>query len=151
MPFVLLIAMRGYVLLRERRLAAVLLVLAIPFGLARIGVAERRSTNAAAAALWMVDSRSPSVALSQPWAYGGRLFLGNDVEIADIDIPPNLERVRETSRATAVVAVYSADVNEALRTACREAELSETKTFTGHGGRDVTVFHRYTFSSVKHP
>jgi hypothetical protein len=143
-PFVLLLAARGFTLWHEqpnrRRLATALLILALPLGLARIGVAERRSTNAVTAALWMRERAFPSVALSQAWSYGGRLFLGNDVTITDIGIPPALERLPPTS----AVAVYSPDVTDALRTACHAAGLTETRTFTGHGGREVTVFYHPT-------
>jgi Alg9-like mannosyltransferase family len=140
-PFVLLLAARGFMLLRETRprLALALLLLALPLGIARIGVVERRSTNAATAALWMAERRVPHIALSQPWAYGGRLFFGNDVRITDVKIPPELLEI--SAAAPSAVAVFTSDVNDALRTACAEKGLSRTKTFADRGGRDVTVFH----------
>jgi hypothetical protein len=145
-PFVLLLAARGFTLWHEqptrRCLATVFVLLAFPLGLTRIGTAEKRSTNAATAALWMRERNFPSVALSQAWAYGGRLFLGNDVSITDIGIPPALDRLPPTS----AIAVYSPDVTPALRTACHAAGLTETRTFTGRGGRAVTVFFARVYS-----
>jgi hypothetical protein len=146
-PFVLLLAARGFVLLwreqpNRRRVAALLLLLAVPLGLARIGVVERRSTNAVMAALWIAERSPAAVALSQPWAYGGRLFLGNDVEITEVGIPLDLGRVRQEAPRVAFMGVFSSDVNDALRSACREGGLSEAKTFEDRGGRAVTVFSR---------
>jgi len=140
-PFVLLIAARGFTLLRERRprLATALLILAMPLAVARIGVAERRSTNAVTAALWLAEQRVPHVALSQPWAYGGRLFLGNAVLITDIKIPPEPRWIRD--HRPDAVAVFTSTVNDALRAACMQAGLTRTKTFANRGGREVTVFH----------
>ena len=140
LPFALLLAARGFVLWyaqpHRRRLAFALLLLAVPLGLSRIGIVRTRTTNAVTAAQWIAQHRPPVVALSQPWAYGGRLFLGNTVEIIDLDIPPDLRRIR---RAT-FLAVYASDVNDVLRKRCVENGLTQTKTFTGRGGRDVTVF-----------
>jgi len=140
LPFALLIAARGFVLWwdtpRFRRLALVLLVLSVPLGLTRIGTVRTRTTNAVTAALWIAQHHPPVVALSQPWAYGGRLFLGNTVEIIDLDIPPDVRRIRRA----AFLAIYSSDVNDALRKRCIENGLTTTQTFTDRGGRDVTVF-----------
>ena len=141
LPFALLLGAYGFTLLRATRprIAMALLILAIPLGAARIGVAERRSTNSASAALWLAEQRLPHVALSQPWAYGGRLFLGNDVRITDIKIPPEPHWVRDT--APRAVAVFTSDVNDAITSACRDAGLTRTRSFADEGGRGVTVFY----------
>jgi len=88
-------------------------------------------------------SRQPqTVALSQAWAYGGRLFLGNQPAITDIGLPPDLTQLRRNAPALSVLGVYTNDVEDALRTVCRNAGLTQTVIFRDRGGRSVTVFHR---------
>lgn len=145
-PFVLLIAAQGFVLWwrrPDRRLvAAALLLLAFPLGLGRLGTASKRSTNAVDAAVWIAARRPPAVALSQAWAYGGRLFLGNEAVITDVGVPPDLDRIRKVAPTVSALGVYSGQVDDALTMACAKAGLSERAAFAGRGGRGVTVFHR---------
>lgn len=145
-PFALLLAARGFTLLSaqpaRRRLALALIVLAFPLAAARIGTVRKRSTNAAAAALWMRSWKPEVVATSQPWAYGGRLFLGNEPRMWDLDIPPDPDRVRDTAPTVDAIAVYVADVTPGLAAMAEAGGLTEAKTFEGRGGRAVAVFFR---------
>lgn len=146
LPFVLLLGAHGFTLWwsqpNRRRLAVVCLALAFPLSLTRIGQASKRSTNAVAAATWMSSRDPQTVALSQAWAYGGRLFLGNDPAITDIGLPPDLTHLRRLAPTLSVLGVYTNDVDDALRTVCRSGGLTQTITFRDRGGRSVTVFHR---------
>lgn len=130
-PFALLLAAHGYTLLPRRRLAAVLLATSLILGLGRIRSIEKRSTNAVLAARWIATQRPHTVALSQAWAYGGRLFLGNTPRIVDIGTPPDLRLVGDAE----FLGVYASDVN-ALPGWAAVAE------FRDRGGRAVLVFRR---------
>jgi len=145
-PFVLLIAAHGFVIwwrqANQRRLAALLLVLAVPLGLTHAGEVARRSTSAVDAALWIASRRPSAVALSQAWAYGGRLFLGNVVAITDVGLPPDPGLIRRIGPTLSALAVYSDDADDVLKAACAGNGLSEATTFRHRGGRSVTVFFR---------
>jgi len=145
-PFTLLMAAHGFVIWwrrpHRRRVAAVLLLAAFPLGLGRLGTASKRSTNAVDAAVWIAARQPSTVGLSQAWAYGGRLFLGNEAVITDVGIPPDLQLIRKVAPALSVLAVYSGHADEALSVACAKAGLSERAAFGGRGGRGVTLFYR---------
>lgn len=62
------------VAVRRRIIASVLLVLTLLIGIAGVRQFERRSSAATLAAQW-IGTRQQCVAISQAWAYGGRLYL----------------------------------------------------------------------------
>lgn len=136
-PFVALLAAYGFTIAPWRRAIAVaLLVLAFPLALGRIGTVARRTNNAVDAALWIAQQRPKGVALSQGWAYGGRLFLGNAPIIADIGIPPDAMRISALAPNIEYVAVYSSEVDTRAM-----QRFAHSRTFEGRGGRAVTVFY----------
>jgi hypothetical protein len=131
-PFAMLLAAHGSTLVPRRRLGATLLAASLVLGLGRIRSVEKRSTNAVLAARWMATQHPRAVALSQAWAYGGRLFLGNAPRIVDIGTPPDLREVGDAE----FVGVYASDVN-ALPGYVTVSEFRE------RGGRAVVVFRRF--------
>jgi hypothetical protein len=144
-PFAILIAVYGLSTVweqrRDRRWMVVLLVLlAVPVGMTKIGEVRKRSTNAAAAAVWIGSLRPRVVAFSQSWAYGGRIFLEDDVVTSEAGIPPDLASIRREAASLSVLAVYASDADRVLRAACAEYGLYEAATFSGRGGRSVIVF-----------
>jgi 4-amino-4-deoxy-L-arabinose transferase-like glycosyltransferase len=139
-PFVMLLAAAGFTTWpRRRSVALALLVLAYPLALARISGVTRRSTNAVDAALWIAKQHPHGIALSQAWAYGGRLVIDNQTIIADIDIPPDPRRIRELSPDITIIAVYTSEADEAT---LRASGFNRAQTFDGHGGRAISVFTR---------
>lgn len=139
-PFALLFAAAGFTKWPYRRaIAIVLLALAFPLALGRINSVTRRSTNAVDAALWIARQQPRGIALSQAWAYGGRLFAGNDVEIADIGIPPDPRRIRALAPNISIVGVYTSEIDEV---AFRESGFRRLRSFENRGGRAVTIFQR---------
>ena len=122
-----------------RKTVATLLVLAFPLQLGRIRSVERRSAPAVEAAQFMAARGVRRVALSQVWAYGGRVYLGNGVEVADLDVPPRLDRVRSVAPRTDCMAMYRAEVTAETRAALTEAGLTESFTFSRDRGRTVEV------------
>jgi 4-amino-4-deoxy-L-arabinose transferase-like glycosyltransferase len=131
-PFAMLLAAHGYTLFPRRRIATALLVLSLVLGLGRIRSVEKRSTNAVLAARWIAAQRPQAVALSQAWAYGGRLFLGNTTRIEDIGTPPDVRMIG----AADYVGVYASDISAELPGYVKAAE------FRDRGGRAVLVFRR---------
>lgn len=139
-PFVLLLTAAGFRTWPHRRAVAIaLLVLAFPLALGRAGGVTRRSTNAVDAALWISHQHAKGIALSQAWAYGGRLFLGNDVAMSDVDIPPRAERIRALPPDITLVGVYTSEADERV---LRESGFAKARTFADRGGRSVTIYRR---------
>ncbi len=91
-PFLALLGAAGFVELARRwgrAAAAALFVLTIGFEAYGTTALARKSMAAVVAARHMAaDPSVRVVALSQSWAYGGRLFLGNRVELRDLPVPP---------------------------------------------------------------
>ena len=73
---------------------------------------ERKSLAAVQAAQYL--ARQPDVhlvALSQSWAYGHRLILGNEVEILNLDTPPSPEEIEAAIAARVdTIGLYSEDL-----------------------------------------
>src|SRR5262249_15983533 len=127
---------------RRRVISIVLLALSFPLGLARIGQVSRRTTNAVAAARWMAERRFTAVALSQPWAYGGNVFLGN-VRMIDLDVPPRLNDARALYDSSSAIAVFTSDINPDVKEWKQLFSSRATKEFSEDGGgRSVTVLYR---------
>lgn len=152
-PFAMLLAVRGWDILRQMpgrsRLAAVLLVAAFPLAAGRTGAITGRSTNAAEAALWMRAAGPDAVALSQSWAYGGRLLLGDGPEIVELEVPPVLHYVRAAAPDVGMMAVYTSEITIGIEENAAAAGLTARRLFDQRGGRSVTVFHRPTFQAEK--
>jgi hypothetical protein len=146
LPFALLLSARGFTIWRakptRRKLAIALLILAFPLALGRLATVTRRSTNAVTAALWMTEHHLAAVALSQPWAYGGRLFLGNEVVIHDLGVPPDPPLIADKAPTVTALAMYTSDIDAALLASLAQHGLANKVTFDDRGGRAVSVFYR---------
>lgn len=139
-PFASLLGAAGFTKWPYRRwIAIACIALAFPLALGRISSVTRRSTNAVHAALWIAQQNARGVALSQAWAYGGRLFLGNDITIADIDIPPDPNRIHALPREITLLGVYTSEADERV---LNETGFVRARTFEMNGGRAVTIFRR---------
>lgn len=44
------------------------------------------------------------------WAYGGRIYLGNDVRVVDLDVPPGERELGNALATVDCVAMYADDV-----------------------------------------
>lgn len=82
------------------------------------------------------------MATSQPWAYGGRIFLGNGPRMWDLDIPPSPDLTRDIAPTADALAVYVSDVTPGLAATIEAAGLSQERVLDDRGGRAVVVFHR---------
>jgi hypothetical protein len=142
-PFALLLAAHGFRAWPWRRwIAVALVVLAIPLGAARLGGVERRSTNAVDAARWMAARHPRVVALTQPWAYGGRIFLGNAPSIHDIPPAPDAYEIARIPRDAEYVAMFTTDLTPASEAAVSRLGFQSVCELDGRGGRAVVVYAR---------
>lgn len=134
-PFAMILAAHGAVTWPRRKVVIALLILAVPLQLARIRSVEKRTMTAVDAARFM---RGKSVAVSQEWAYGGRLFV-NPVEIG---IPPEASKLREAAPRVDCVAMYRSQLTPELREIVAGAGLTAARTFERARSRPVEVFCR---------
>ena len=151
-PFLAIAAAIGWERLRRyrgwgRALALICLVAAAPLGLERaLRLLRHKSQSAIAAARFLTELRPAPrlVALEQQWAYGGRLYLGNGVEIRDIatERPLANESVVTASRGADVVALYARDADERVRRGLTEKGFVLARTFREDPSPEVLVFLR---------
>jgi hypothetical protein len=106
----------------------------------------REKSQPAVAAARFLASRAPavrSVALEQAWAYGEKLYLGNDFVITDVPSrkPLDPSRVAADARGRDAAALYAADASPEIDRALRELGFGERRDFDGDGPA-VVVFLR---------
>ena len=82
------------------------------------------------------------MALSQSWAYGGRLFLGNRVEVRDLRTPPDAADVTAALAAADRVGLYLKDfvADPALAAALGEHGYVERERVAWGESKTVVVF-----------
>jgi len=134
-PFAMILAAHGALTFSRRKVMIALLILAVPLQLARIRSVEKRSMAAVDAARVM---RGKTVAVSQEWAYGGKLF----VKPVEIGIPPDAAKLREIVPRVDCVAMYRSQVTPELREVVAGAGLTAARTFERARSRPVEVFCR---------
>lgn len=127
---------------RERRTAAVaLLVVSLAWNLWGIRFLGRETKPAVEAARYLgAKPDVKTVALGQNWAYGDRIYLGNDRRLIDVSTPiRSLERaVREAD----AIAVYESDVTPDVSLVLSSHGFRAGRVFRAARARDVVVFER---------
>jgi phosphatidylinositol glycan class B len=105
-PFILIIAASGLMILwrRHRGLAMALAAITILWNLYGIRFVARKSQPAVMAAQALgADPGVRIVVLSQMWAYGDRLYLGDRMQARDVGTPPrNLDAALDSADAAAL-------------------------------------------------
>lgn len=141
-PFAMILAAQGAVCWWQsgrRKAVVMLLLLAAPLQLARIRSVEKRTMPAVSAARAMRDRGVTSVALSQTWAYGGRLFLPNPYELG---IPPEPVRLRELAPRVDCVAMFRSQITPEMRAIVEAMGLRDRTSFESRRARAVELFCR---------
>lgn len=147
-PFLALLGGAGLVELARRwgrGPAAVLLVLTIAFEINGANGLARKSMAAVVAARHMAaDPSVRVVALSQSWAYGGRLYLGNRVEVRDLSLPPSVSTLRAGIAGADRVGLYLSDLlsDPALAVTLTEHRFKEFERVEWGESKTVVVFAR---------
>jgi hypothetical protein len=137
-PFLCIAAAVGFASMRNRRIAVALVVVSMMWDLHGLRYFARKSQPAVMAAQWMASNRSiHSVAASQLWAFGDKLYLGDTMAMSDIGTPPeNLGDVRADA-----IALYETDLDVPERLeALRANGYVAVQTFRDGPARAVVVF-----------
>ena len=147
LPFVSLLAAAGGMALADRgrrKTVAVLVALAVAYGLgAGYGRAQRRSLAAVAAAERLAgETGVRSVVLSQAWAWGHRLFLGNDVAIGDLPVRPSPAALERALAGPDRVGLYLSDVEASPELESLLADRGFTRSeVVARGGSKAVVLY----------
>lgn len=141
-PFVLIIAASGLAILwqRHRAIAATLIVVSLAWNLSGLRYFARKSQPAVMAArVLAADPRVRVVVLSQLWAYGDRLYLGDRMQVRDVGTPP-----RDLAAALPgadAVALWQTDLDDpAVVATLRGLGFAPVATYRDRAARAVVVF-----------
>jgi hypothetical protein len=136
-PFAMILAAAGALAWwnARRKLVVALLIIALPLQLARIRSVEKRTMAAVDAARFL---RGKSVAVSQEWAYGGRLF----VQPHEVGIPPDPARLRVAASRSDCAAMFASQITPEMRQIVAQAGMTAARTFERARSRPVEVFCR---------
>jgi hypothetical protein len=140
-PFVMILAAIGFTKM-PRRWAVPLIVISMAWNLAGLRYFARKSMPAVLAAESLARDRGVgTVTLSQLWAYGDRLYLGERMQVRDVGSPPrDLEHALPGSDA---VALWEADLDDAsIGAQLRANGFSAAQTFRDGSAKAVVVFRR---------
>jgi hypothetical protein len=138
-PFLCIAAAIGFASMRNRRIAVALVAVSVAWHLYGLHYFARKSQPAVMAAQWMASYRSiHSIAASQLWAFGDKLYLGDAIAMSDIGTPPDLSGIRADA-----VALYETDLDVPSRLDTLRANgYAAVRTFRDGPARAVVVFMR---------
>jgi hypothetical protein len=141
-PFLCIAAAIGFASMRNRRVAVALVAISMLWDLHGLRYLARKSQPAVTAARWIASNRSiRSIAASQLWAYGDKLYLGDNMAMSDAGTPP--EKLSEVNAD--VVALYETDLDVPSRVdALRANGYAPVRTFRDDPARAVVVFMKRT-------
>jgi hypothetical protein len=155
-PFLALAAGAGWERLRaqgRRFLATAALVLAVPYGLERTVTRLSDGSAAAIEAARFIRKLHPQprvVAFEQVWAFGEHLYLGNEVEIREIEIShPLRPRAIQAALSDADVAgVYAMHLDGAGRRTLEEMGFRQIARFKKRRAYECLIFGRGEFAGA---
>jgi hypothetical protein len=137
-PFLCIAAAIGFASIRNRRIAMALVAVSMLWNLYGLRYFARKSQPAVMAAQWMASNPSiHSIAASQLWAFGDKLYLGDRMAMSDAGTPPeHLETMRPDA-----IALYETDLDVPARVdALRANGYVPVRTFRDAPARAVVVF-----------
>jgi GPI mannosyltransferase 3 len=140
-PFLCVAAAIGFASMRNRRIAVALVAASMLWSLYGLRYFARKSQPAVMAAQWMASNHAiHSVAASQLWAFGDKLYLGDTMAMSDVGTPPEgLGDVRADA-----VALYETDLDVPARIDVLRANgYAPVRTFRDGSARAVVVFMRH--------
>jgi hypothetical protein len=139
-PFLCIAAAIGFAAMRNRRIAIALVAIAALWNLHGLRYLARKSQPSVMAAQWIASNPSiHSIAASQLWSYGDKLYLGDTMAMSDVGTPP--EKLSEVNAD--VVALYETDLDVPSRVeALRANGYAPVRTFRDDPARAVVVFMR---------
>lgn len=144
-PFVAIAAAVGVARLTRRRkaLAWTLLILTLGLGASRTTMVQKRSMAAVDAARYLATSGVKTVALSQAWAYGDRLYL-RSIDVLGLPLEVTSSDLREMPDSVDAVGIYEDRLLATPELGAVLAELGFTRgaEFRRSRSRPVVLFER---------
>ncbi|HKO57175.1 MAG TPA: hypothetical protein VJ276_14965, partial [Thermoanaerobaculia bacterium] len=123
----------------KRRIAVTLLILSLGWNLYGLKYLGRKSMPAVMAArLLSDDPRIHTIALSQLWAYGDRLYFGDRREVRDIQTPPR--DLPAALRGADAVSLYESDLTPDVEAQLRAHGFVRRAHFDTGAARAVVVY-----------
>src|SRR5262245_53409720 len=158
-PFLAIAAGAGWERLwtgRLKALAAAAILLAAAHGIERtVHLLSNRSSAGLAAARYLrsLDPKPRNLAFLQLWAWGGRLYLGNDVEIREIEYsrPVRPEAIRRDAAEADAVGVFALLLDDAARRELEALGFREIARFRKRKSYECVVFVRGSFAAPRPP
>ena len=139
-PFLAIAAAIGFASMyrSHRRIAIALVVISLIWDLHGLRYFARKSQPAVEAAQWIAQNPSThSIAASQLWSYGDKLYLGDKMAMSDVGTPP--EKLSEVTADA--VALYETDFDVPARVeALRAKGYAPVRTFRDDPARAVVIF-----------
>ena len=132
-------------------MATAVLVIAPILGVERsLALLRDKSQSAVEASKYLRSIAPQRVALEQSWAYGERLYLGNQTAIENIDParPLSVEALRRVARNADAIAVYTRDLTPETRNALRGLGFYEARAFKRDTSKRVSVFLKSSRTAV---
>jgi len=124
-----------------RRIAIALLAMSLAWNLWGLRFLGRETRPAVEAARAMgADASLRTIALGQNWAYGDRIYVGNEKRLIDVGTP-----IHSLDRAVAeadAIAVYESDVTPDVARVFAANGFRLVRTFRAPRARDVVVYRR---------
>lgn len=158
-PFLAIAAGAGWERLwtgRFRFLAGAAMLLAAAHGLERTAwLLSNRSSAGLAAARYLrsLDPKPKNLAFLQQWAYGDRLYLGNDVEIREIDYsrPVRPEAIRKAAADADAAGIYALFLDDAARRELESLGFREIARFRKRRSHECVLFGRGAWAIPQPP
>jgi len=147
-PFLAILGAAGFVAARRRWprvLVATLFVLTLATEAFGARLLRGKSMAAVTAARAIASEPGVNVvALSQAWAYGDRLFLGNRIEVRDLPVPPTARDLEAAAERADRIAIYRDDLERdaSLVGSLARHGFRESRTFAWGESKAVVVFSR---------
>lgn len=153
-PFLSIAAAFGWERLRKGGhgvLAVAALLLAVPYGLERSWtLLSEKSGSGLEAARYIRSLRPPPhvLAFAQTWAWGEHLYLGNEVEIREIEWhrPPRPRAIREQASGADIVGVYTKHLDRAGMEELAALGFRRLRTFKRDAAYECAVYGRGIFA-----
>jgi len=148
-PFVILLSAAGawsFWNTGRRRLTVALCVLSFLLGASGVTFLQKKSMAAVEAAQQLRAS-APNVraaGLSQVWAYGGDLYLGENVRLLELSYPLRLEALQEAIATCEWVGFYAEDLRRNPETSAllRQAGFTAAGEYRSGRSKPVLLYRR---------
>ncbi|HET9209647.1 MAG TPA: hypothetical protein VFR03_04580 [Thermoanaerobaculia bacterium] len=144
LPFVFLTAAAGAWFLWEngrRTATAALCLLSVALGFKGINFLAQKSMPAVQAAQALAEAaRGQTVALVQPWAFGGTLYLHPGIRVVEIPYPPTAPDLESAAARARWIAVYRKDLAPDLASVLDRRGFMPAGDFAWGAGRPVALF-----------